>query len=361
MNKKATVNLIKKIAEDLDWYPGDAPSAKPKPSGGSRSTPVGGGEIGDFDAPTTQPTETGGGSSGVPQVKKMQQALINLAQSVTAQVNVQGMGSDRPQEQGEAAQRDSFNNFLTKHFMRGADVQGQEFDPNSKEKNPSQANRMTSIMDTMGRIGDSKTRSMVADGKWGPLTNNGLRNAYAFASAMLQLASSFKTPPQAYNQADLAEFKEYIPPDEYVTPVIKIDANAIQHAEYITQHLNGIQKMYGEIKSDILQNPQYQTYIEGNTPFVTYKKTGPAFNQQEKQMYDQMSYGNPQYNRTFNFSVRSPDGKASMEGHISIADLMSSDAFKKWYYSPNNAVREDPSLIFSAIRQSLQQAGQGGA
>ena len=203
---------------------------------------------------------------------------------------------------------------------------------------------------------------MAADGKWGPLTNNALRTAYAFASAMLDLASSFQSPPKAYNKADLDQFKQLIPPDEMVTPVVKLDANAIGAANAISQHLQAIQEMYGEIKADVLENPQYKTYIEGDTPFATYKKTGPAFNQQEKQMYDQLASGNGQYNRTFNFIVKTPDGKAGMEGHISIADLMSAEAFKKWYYSPNNAVREDPNLIFAAIRQSIQQGNQvGGA
>ena len=158
MNKKATVDLIKKIAQDLDFFPGTAPT-RTAPSGG-HSVPAKSDGLQDFDAPAAHPARPIGHanvSSGVPQVKKMQQSLINLAQAVTAQVNVQQMGSDRTQEAGEAASRDSFNNFLTKHLVRGADVQGQEFDPNSADKNPSKANRMTSIMDTMSRIGDSKT------------------------------------------------------------------------------------------------------------------------------------------------------------------------------------------------------------
>jgi hypothetical protein len=306
----------------------------------------------------------------------MQQALIDLAQSVTAQVNVQGMGSDRPQEASEAASRDSFNNFITKHFMRGGEVQGQEFDPNSKEKSPSQANRMTSVMDTMSRIGDSKTRSMAVDGKWGPLTNNALRNAYAFASGMLQLAGSFQSPPKSYNQADLTQLKQLIPPDEMVTPVIKLDTNAIQVASTITQHLRAIQQMYSEIKSDILQNPHYQTYIEGDTPFATYKKSGPAFSPQEKQMFDRLVSGDQSLNKAFQVFVPAQKTAqqqsapvyrhdASGDGAnvtISLADLISSDAFSKWYYSPAaNAIRGvDTTVLFNAIRQSLQQTAQVG-
>lgn len=362
MNKKATVDLIKKIAQDLDFFPGTAPAPRATPSGRGRPAPTAGGELRDFDAPSAPSSRPGPNvSSGVPQVKKMQQALIDLAQSVTAQVNVQGMGSDRPQEANEASSRDSFNNFITKHLMSGSDVQGKEFDPNSKDKNPSQAHRMTTIMNTMSRIGDSKTRAAAIDGKWGPLTNNALRNAYAFAFSMLQMASEFQSPPKSYNQADLAKFRELIPSDEMVTPVIKLDTQSIEAANLLAQHLKAIQSMYAEVKGSVLQNPSYQTYIEGDTPFATYKKTGPAFNPQEKQMYDQLSAGNTQYNKSFNFLVHSPDGKASMEGHISIADLMSAEAFKKWYYSPNNAVREDPNLIFNAIRQALQQSNQVGA
>lgn len=362
MNKKATVDLIKKIAEDLDFFPGTAPAAATRPTA-HRPAPAAG--LPDFDAPAARPVG-GGTASAVPQVKKMQQSLIDLAQSVSSQINIQDMASGGQQEAGEASSRDSFNNFVTKHFMGASDVPGTEFDPDASktqmdQKSPSAPHRMLTVMNTMSRIGNPKTGEMAVDGKWGPRTNAALRNAYAFAFAMLQLASSFQTTPKSYSQADLAQFKQLIPPDEAVTPVAKLDANTIQAAGALAQHLRAIQGMYAEIKQNVLQNPQYQTYIEGNTPLASYKKTGPAFNPQEKQMYDQLVSGNTQYNKTFNFLVHSPDGKASMEGHISIADLMSADAFKKWYYSPNNAVREDPTLIFNAIRQALQQSNQVGA
>lgn len=355
MNKKATVDLIKKMAQDLDFFPGTAP-AKAAPSG-ARPVPAG-----SATTPGARPVAPNMGS-GVPQVKKMQQSLIDLAQSVSSQINIQDLAGGGQQEAGEASQRDSFNNFVTKHFMGASDVAGTEFDPDPNktqldQKSPSAPHRMLTVMNTMSRIGNPKTGEMTVDGKWGLRTNAALRNAYAFAFAMLQLAGSFQSPPKAYTQSDLARFKQLIPPDEMVTPVVKLDANAIQVSLELTQHLKAIQQMYGEIKGDILQNPQYQTFIEGNTPFATYKKKGPGFNQQEKQMHDQLASGNPQYNRTFNFMVRSPDGKASMEGHISLADLMSAEAFKKWYYSPNNAVREDPNLIFNAVRQSIQQSNQ---
>src|ERR1700723_3450758 len=117
------VELIKKTAQAGDEL-GDVPinPAKNVPAG-PPSPP---------SAPKYGPPNMAQGNS---QVKKMQQALIDLSKAVTQQINIQQLadpnqvqhGSTAP---GEATGRDSFNNFITKNYLRGSDVPGVEFDPN---------------------------------------------------------------------------------------------------------------------------------------------------------------------------------------------------------------------------------------
>lgn len=295
--KQFLVELIKTGAgeDELGDAPGVTPMGPPAPK------------------PSAGPAGHGVGN---PQVKRMQQALMNLSQAVVSQINIKDLANpDNPlQQQGEAAGRDSFNNFIAKSYLRNSDVPGVEFDPDAKktqmnQKTPSTPTRMGVIMDTMARIGSSKSEAVV-DGRWGPRTNAGLRNAYALAYSLLNLAKDFKVPLQSYNEEQLAKLKELIPDDEAAMNVL----SKVEAAPVITEHLKNIQRMYQEIKAHILEKPAYRAYIEGDQPFATYQKAGAGLTKQQIDAIN-AAFGNKLqvYNKP-----------------ISISDLLSAEAFNNW-------------------------------
>lgn len=311
MNKKAFVRLIKKLAQELpDPDPNiTGPVAAPTPiTRMPRTEPAA--------APTAHPGR--GGFVANPQVKRMQEALISLAQAVTEQINLPQMSPESSrQEQVEATSRNSFNNFITKTYMRDSDVPGVEFNPDPtkmqmSEKKPTPANRMSIVMDTMRRIGNptQKGGEFVADGKWGPRTNAAIHNAYSFAYGLLKMAKDFGITPQSYNEEQLAKFKTLFPEEGEELP---LHAKA-ESAPLVTENVKNIHRLYNEIRQKILEKPEYQTFIEGDTPFATYEKSGAKLTPQQTQAVNAAFANKLQiYNKP-----------------ISINDLLTADAFKAW-------------------------------
>jgi hypothetical protein len=81
-------------------------------------------------------------------------------------------------------------------------------------------------------------------------------------------------------------------------------------------------------------------------------------------MYDQLVSGNTQYNKAFSFFLPRAGGVpgSGVTPSIYITDLMSGDAFSKWYYAQKDPViRESPlTELFGAIRRALQGSSKVG-
>lgn len=286
---------------------------------------------------------TGTGVAGNPIIKAMQQELINLGQAVTSQIHLEGLTGDKRQQQ-ETIGRDSFGDFITKNYLRNSDVPGVEFNPDPSkqkmdQKKPSDPTRLSVVMDTMKRIGNPKGGELSADGSWGPRTNAALHNAYAFAFAMLKLANDFGMPVTAYSDQYLEYLKSGIP--EEATDID--EATKIERAPKIAKHLRAIQKLYAEVKKDILEKPAYRAFIEADKPFATYKKKVPTLTSQQ--------LGSLQQTFSNGFSVKSKDKSAV----IGIKDLISMDALKKW--QQQNLPELPLQMIISQLRQQVHPAG----
>lgn len=371
---KSLVDMIKKYAVAAPKP--DANYVKPKPETKPATTKEGPPATTTGRPAVPGPTDTakpaGPTSGGVantqafsPAVKKMQEALIALSRDVDAQLKVENVtqvaDGKATQEAREAAQRASFSNFIAKHMMR-QEVPATEFDPSAnvtkvENKKPSEATRMTTILDTMRRIG-GEANEVAPDGKWGDRTNQALKNANSFAYALLKLASDFKVEGlKSYSEGSRADFK---------VPETSGDWNYNQKVEYapiLTQHLVAIRKLFHEVKNSILENPEYQTYIEGNTPFVTYKKVqqlSPA----EKDMIKFWTSNPSPGNDTF-VNIQDPSGAGNLQAKINYADLASPDAFAKWFESDAAKQFKQPGvdrpMIMAAIRKALQARASGGA
>jgi hypothetical protein len=330
------VDLIRKTAQELS----DPPGANPAP----KSTSIAPNSfVGPLQGGAAKPAAPRGNAT----IKAMQQELIHLAQTITAQLNVQDLSSDDPRKQQEAAGRDSFGAFITKHYLRSSDVPGVEFDPNPQkaqmaDKKPGMATRLSVVMDTMKRIGNPTAGEQFADGVWGPRTNAALHNAYAFASSMLKLSQDFNLNVRSYNNADLKNFQTCIPENEKDKDLTwKIEA-----AGLAIKHLQLIEKMYNEIKAGVLEKPQYRAYIEGDKPYLTYPKGGANLTPQQLANLKQ----------TFSNGFNVPVGE-NQTAVIGVDDLVSLDSLKEWIVK--NAPQQDPYNILTLVSNQLSQKKAG--
>src|SRR5271166_3051157 len=164
-------NNLKHLKEQIEKYADefDLPPSRPSHAAG-----VGGqlaGQTGMQPPHRGGPAKPGGG--GVPQgnlindVIKMQDQLINLANTVVKEsgpFNVtpqqqQQTGAPPPGGDQRAMSRTSFADFVAQYYARQSDVPAVEFTPDPTKnkpqdlKNPQQATRMNTLMDTMRRIG----------------------------------------------------------------------------------------------------------------------------------------------------------------------------------------------------------------
>jgi hypothetical protein len=334
---KNLVKLIQKMAQSAtDYFPGTAPAKAPA---APTTSPVPNNFVG--------PTQQGPSGSTTPSkysnpgIKKMQEALVGLAQDVTSQMKPQDMTAQGPKKQ-EAEGRDSFGDFFAKHYLRNDKVPSVEFSPdptktNMADKDPRAPSKLNWVMDTMKRLGSGKAETFV-DGVWGPRTNASLVNAYALASGLLSLAKEFKLPTQSYNEELLAELKIGVHGQDDLSVTKKI-----AFALPITDHLNRIRKLYNEVKQGILEKPEYRASIENDKPYVQYKDQNLTPQQLDalKQTYAQ------------GFTI--PVDNKGAAAKISVDDLATKDTLDKWISQFPNA-KLDPYNVLTQVSNQISKS-----
>jgi hypothetical protein len=323
-------------ARTLPGHGGTAPGGRTLPGHGGRSgqpgaRPGGGGAVSNIDIMT------------------LQHALQDLAQAVTAQINLQDANSGDPNKEKDAKARDAFGVFLTKNYMRNSKVPGVEFDPNPdvtklEEKRPDDPTRLSVVMDTMNRVGNPKKGEKWVDGNWGPRTNAAIRNSFAFASGLFDFVDDInrfdpqKLKIQSYSKDRLKELEAFA----------QVDPNALKPADKarvsptVTQHVKSIKAMYDEVKKNILQHPAYSRFIEGQDSFKNYD--AKITQQQIAALKDSFKEG-------FNVKLNQ-DGSSS--ARILVDDLVSLDALNKWM-SQVSKDKLDPNNIIQQIWAQQKQ------
>lgn len=331
---KGLVQQIQKMAKmppkpGADWKPPTDRASIPQPGG------------------TAPRAEVARGPSGDPGVRKMQEAIKQLALDVVSEM--QGKGGTDPTSQKNQGARDSFGAFLARTFMRNSNVSAVEYspDPNKKkisDKDPTAAHKMSWVMDTMERIGHTNTE-FSADGVWGPRTQAALVNVIAFANALFQVAQAFNVPVKSYNEGYLRQ----LAPIAEATSKELTPEDKKQDAPVIAKHVTLIRKMYEEIKNQVLNIPRYQTYIEADTPYLSHEKSGVNLTPQQQASIKQ----------TFQQGFWVPlDEKGTEKMKISVDDLMSVDTLNKWIaevkqYYPN--VQLDPYNVLTVVSDQVSK------
>lgn len=329
-------SLVEQIQKTATPPPAEAlgPGARPVPA---PAPPTPGGA-----APTGR-----AGIPGNPEIAKMQSAMINLAKNVTSQLNLKALTSESPRQQQEAGGRDSFGDFLTKHFMRNSNVPAVEFSPdptkiNIKDKDPRAASKLSWVMDTMARIG-GHSNEFTVDGRWGPRTSAALDNVAAFANGLFSMAEAFGVHSKTYNQEFFKTFQNVVGKQNNLSLAEKIEIS-----DKITQHINAISKMYNEIKEKVLQTPQYQTYIEKDTPYLQHDKPEGEFTPSA----DQLASLRKTYPQGFDVYTGNDEQGNRVSRKISVDDLVSLPALTQWM--KNEDVNQDPGEI---VKQITNQVG----
>lgn len=319
MNKQALiVSLIKKIGQGLEEapIPGKAPINMPTVEiGGDLEEAPGVVRIGPGGiAPGTQAPPS---ANALRNIKVMQQELVGLARDVISQINMGGQGRTPT----EAVGRNFFADFMQKNYLDKSEA--------------------ASVMTAMRNIASAKG-GLAVDGQWGPQTNAALHSAAAYGLALLQLAGDFHFQPTTYTVENYSAFNSEIPAQHTDFSLTqKLDA-----APDIVKQLVAIRKLFGEVKTHILEKPAYRAYIEGDQPLHTYNRTGTTSTLDPKTV-DSLSN---QFNTRLRVSLKTPNG-GWMNQPITVNDLTSLEALKKWQQA--HAPQAPLPTILNSLKSAL--------
>src|SRR6185369_6572510 len=351
-NLKQIVEQIKKLAAPppkpgQGYQPSGRPSATPAGGAGAAPAQTGGPRVlpGHGGRGPAQPVGHGGGGSNI-SIIAMQQALQDLAQTVTSQINLQDVFSGDPMKEKDAKARDAFGVFLTKNYMRNTKVPGVEYDPNPavkeiKDKTETDPTRMSIVMDTRNRVGNPKKGENFVDGAWGKRTNAAVRDAFAFASGLLDFVDDVnrfatkKMQIRSYDRTRLSELEKFATVENSLTNQQKVQA-----APEVTKHVKSIKSMYNEVKENILQHPAYSQFIEGQSSFKTYTP---------KVTTEMVAALKQQFPQGFQITLVPSKNMAQ----IGIDSLLSKEAFEKWLSQfPDNKLLTPEEVITQIYKQT---------
>jgi len=272
MNHKDIIDLIQKTA-----YPkrsgAKAPRPAAKPGGGAPSRTSG------------SPQSYSGGAMSS-SVRDMQTEIKNFATEVA---NYSSDMRGRTPAADQLDGRKSFNDFITEQYLAGAEVKGVEWskDPTrvtreQKKEHETNLTEMDIVMDSLSRIGNSKTEFKI-DGVWGFRTNNALLNIYAFAVALVKLSEDFGDNSSGiFGRNQLKEMFSNLIKDGDPNKVPSSEKN--KKAEVLAELIKKLTAFYQRYVKKIAENPYYKRYIDGSAMFtVNPNKVDPAHKTPEEQ------------------------------------------------------------------------------
>lgn len=329
------VEEIHKLAQVPPRSKGDkvkaAPATTPATGGGAPAKSTG--NVPQRGGGTAKPQGHGGSYiSAVGDIKNMQEAMQNFAALATSYGAVKQPSAPPGKTPSQAPKVDSrkkqFNDFITEQYLANADMKGEEFTPDEKrtakdQKQPTDLVEMNIVLNGLQRIG-SPASELKADNAWDFRTNNALKNIYAFAYGLVNIAKDFgRTDAQSFTDDDLAKMKAAIPEDrdpKEIPPPEKAGK-----AKELTALIKKLTKFYRYYIDNIAMHPGFTRYIAGNEPLMTLQRGGgdpTALNANERglmQGIDNMKLGHEAIpyitNKPgFEISIPSPQGTNGVIG-----------------------------------------------
>jgi len=264
----------------------------------------------------TVPTGPAGGSgSTLAEVKKMQQAILNLA-DVASSTDVTSMTGNTEGNQTGAQTRqipgntDTYPNvgeenkgYLSdkeqhelsestkddKKYLGGSDAFGkflvQNYIPKdsfigrqylnvdvSGQKNRENASMMPAnlrgIIDSIKRVGSPNARGeKTVDGIWQNRTNNALHVIGDLVGALLSFTKDMNINIPGYSEKDLQAFKERVPAS---WKDLKNVVDTLTRAKELTPHLVAMTEFLRNLNAKILNNKTLRKFIDQKESFVKY-------------------------------------------------------------------------------------------
>jgi hypothetical protein len=303
-------NLLEKNAQVLPGLPDDFPIAPktpttptlpedyPTPANTSQGRPI--------NAPPTTTSPT----SNV--VMKMQEAMASFYDTL----KTYKLFSQLPHETENATKNpqgsDTFLTFMLNRYINKSDTIGKQ-DMSFKEG--TKPFDLTKLIDTFNSFANGNR----PDGKWGPMTNNALKNIYAFIQAMMSMMKKVGVNQEVFTDKDLETLKAGIPANPN-----KI-SNQEEMASNIAKLLTQAKKLIGIFVDTV--NSKFGDYINKNKSFnIGLSKTS----------YKSIENNQAPLNVSLPIDIATPSGKTSSP--LLLGHLASKDAFDNFVKMNNLTV-----------------------
>lgn len=238
------------------------------------------------------PSGTATPTQGIAAVQEMQRAMQGLADAVMRDAGSATMAHKpgdalQPSATKEVANaKKGFNDFIAEQYLGGLDEdkKGVEWSTDkavttvpAKQQTQTDIYELDAVMDTFRRIGMGKSE-FNDDGRWGPRTDNALRNIMGFAYALLQLENDLGLKNPVYTYDAWKAFSRLL--SGYTVEGAKISLTPEEQAERakaIIPHLKAITNMYThQFRSEVLAKPEFRPLLEGKRSFEKYETTGTS-------------------------------------------------------------------------------------
>lgn len=349
MSKKDLVLQIQKLAQK-STFPASPFATSSKPNAGTYSggTPAGNAITG-----------------GVAEVKKMQDAMVELAAAVMRDAESATMGM-KPKDQVSSPAGDkqknskkAFNDFIAEQYVGTLDPskKGVEWSTDksvvtypAKKQTQTDIYELDAVMDVLRRVGKEKSE-LITDGNWDFRTDNALRNMMGFAHALLQLAGDFGLDNNTYTAKDLKAFQTLLSGYEYDGKKITLSTDEKKkRAPQIATHLKAITKLYHDFRQQVLARPEFRPYIEGDREFEAYSDKGT--NKDVLTPQEQAVTKDPNAKIT-GLKIKSVKGAVT---EVPLTALLNKESFDEFVASLGytNTEKDYSPLILNVIKKQLE-------
>ena len=195
---------------------------------------------------------------GVAPIKAMQEAMIKLAYDV---------GNHQIHDNPDAG---AFMNFLVTNYANQATPTGKQTiqtktdigQPLAQQVAKTPNDNFKGFINSMSQLGTVGTRNK-ADGIWGEMTNNALKQIYSLANLLLKVQQDMGFDVSAY-ETIINELQSNIPA---TTKGININ-DLIQRANIITPDLLKLRALYDNFREKVLNDPNYAAQIKQEKPLL---------------------------------------------------------------------------------------------
>ena len=206
-------------------------------------------------------------------VINMQAEMIALYNDFKSNKAFEGLYGYPNSTQGQEKGSDYFLHFLLNRYVKKSDIHGQQNATDVKETKDIKGDNLADkannpldfkkLLETLQTVGTHTQEGYTKpDGLWGKNTNNGLKNTYAFAYAIVNIEKNMKLNISGYSDKELSELQSNIPPD--YTKIDDTDGKAIT----ITKNLGKLRVAIKSFISEMLnEGSKFGEYTNNQKAF----------------------------------------------------------------------------------------------